>query len=132
MNLLGCRKNLAPPYLALPLQEVAPVVLINTKLRAPDAYARQDVQNEGQELNIIHRPRQTKMAEMSRALVICLPTTPAFLAIVDYTHSRIEQPADLRFIPLVGSCISDFYHRALFNLIGTEHAKLNANDWFDF
>jgi hypothetical protein len=39
MNLLRGGEHLAPPYLAIPLEEVTPIVHINEELRAPDAYA---------------------------------------------------------------------------------------------
>lgn len=72
------------------------------------------------------------MPKMSRALVIRLTTAPALLPIINYTHSRIEEPTNLWLVALIGSRISDLHHRTLFNLIGTEYAKLNANNWFDF
>jgi hypothetical protein len=111
---------------------MTPVILIYAELRAPDAYAGQDVQNEGEELDVVDGARKTKMAEMSRALVIRLTTTPTLLSIINHSHSWVKEAPNLWLVALVGSCVGDLHHRALFNLIWTEHAELNANDWFDF
>jgi hypothetical protein len=111
---------------------MTPIILIYAELRAPDAYAGQDVQNEGEELDVIDGARKTKMAEMSRALVIRLTATPTLLSIINHSHSWVKEAPNLWLVALVGPRISNLDYRALFNLIGTEYAKLNANNWFNF
>lgn len=110
---------------------MAPVVLIYAELRAPDAYTRQDVQNEGEELDVVDGACKTEMAEMPRALVIRLTATPTLLSIINHSHSWVKESPNLWLVTLVGPCISNLDYRALFNLIRTEYTQLNANNWFD-
>ena len=69
---------------------MAPVVLVDAELRAPDAYTRQDVQNEGEELDVVDGARKAEVSKMSRALVIRLTATPTLLSIIDHSHSRVK------------------------------------------
>ena len=111
---------------------MAPIVLIYAELRAPDAYTRQDVQNEGEELDVVDGARKAEVSKMPRALVIRLTATPTLLSIIDHSHSWVKESSDLWLVTLVGARIRNLDYRALFNLIRTEYAKLNANNWFDF
>jgi hypothetical protein len=86
---------------------MAPVVLIYAELRAPDAYTRQDVQNEGEELDVVDGACKTEMAEMSRALVIRLTATPTLLSIIDHTHSWVKESPNLWLVALISSRISN-------------------------
>ena len=65
------------------------------------------------------------------AVVVRLATAAAGLAIVENTHTGIEQAPDTGLISIVGSGIRDLNDRALLDLVGTEDAKLNANDGLD-
>jgi hypothetical protein len=131
MNLLRCSKNLAPTHLALSLKKVTPVLLVDAKLRAPDTYTRKDIQDEGQKLDIIYGTCKTEVTKVSRTLVIRLTATSALLSVINDSHSWVKEATYLRLVTLVCSSIRDLYHRALFNLIGTEYTQLNANNWFD-
>ena len=56
------------------------ILFVDHELRAADADTREDVQDEWEELDVVHRAGKTKVAEVSRALVIRLTTAAALLA----------------------------------------------------
>lgn len=82
LHFLGRRKHLAPPRLPLALEQMFAKLLVNEKLRATDTDTRQNVLDEGEELDVIHGAGEAEMAEMAGTFVICLATAAALPAIV--------------------------------------------------
>jgi hypothetical protein len=71
------------------------------------------------------------MTEMAGAPMICLPTAPTCLTIIENTHTRIEQAANTRLVAVVCARICHFYDGSLFNLIRTENPELDTDHGLD-
>ena len=89
-NFLGGGENVAPAGLALALQEMLAELLVNEELGAADADAGENVLDEGEELDVVDGASETEVAEMSRTLVIGLPTAATLLTILYDTHARVK------------------------------------------
>jgi hypothetical protein len=56
--------------------------LVNKKLATANTYTAENIQNKREELDIIDRARKTKVAKMTRAVMIRLPTAAACFSII--------------------------------------------------
>ena len=55
------------------------ILLVDHQLRATDTDTGEDVQDEGEELDVVHGASKAEVAEVARTLVVCLTAATALL-----------------------------------------------------
>ena len=55
------------------------ILLVDHQLRAADADTGENVQDEREELDVVHRASEAEVAEVTRTLVVCLTAATALL-----------------------------------------------------
>lgn len=73
-NILTAGQHLTPTDLALPLGQILMHIFLDEQLGASDAHAAQDVLDHRQELDVIDRPRELIVSEMTGTTMIGLTT----------------------------------------------------------
>jgi hypothetical protein len=84
-----------------------------------------------EELDEVYGARKTEMTEMAGASMICLPTAPTRLPIVEDAHARVKETTNTRLVAVVCARICHFYDGPLFNLIRTENPELDTDHGLD-
>jgi hypothetical protein len=101
-DIVGCLQEILPPPLTLLGLDERPKLLVHEKLGAAHAHTAQDVQDHGQELDVVDWAAETVVSKVSRAIIVGLAARTALLAILQNAHTRIKQASDLGFRALIG------------------------------
>jgi len=92
-------------------------LLVNPKLRAPNADTLEHIHDHAVKLDVIDRASQTIMTKVTGTRMIRLTTRATDCTIIKYTHTWIKEHADLGFVALIRGLRRDLHHGTSFDFI---------------
>jgi hypothetical protein len=128
-HILTGRKDCLPTIFPLGASEILRSILVDEELSALNTDAAEDLQDRLVELDVVDGTGHGIVTEMTRALVVVETAGTTELAIFQDPHTRVGKAADYTFLRTV---LRDFHDGSSCDLVGAEHAELDANNGFGF
>lgn len=128
-HFLTGREDRLPAIFPLGTSEILGGILVDEELPALDTDASENLEDGLVELDVVDRSGHLIVTEMPRALVIIEPTRTTEFAVLQDPHTRIGEAADYTFLRTM---FRDFHDGSSYDLVGAEHAELDANNGFGF